>query len=49
MFTTGRTLMKATFVSTDVAEQRQEMFVRLYGDLFTDQECEAILRKIRRD
>jgi len=49
MFTTGRTLMKTTFVSTDAAEQRQEMFVRLYGDLFTDQECEAILRGIRRD
>jgi len=48
MFTTGRTLMKASFVTRDAAEQRQEMFVRLYGDLFTDHECEAILQGIRR-
>jgi len=44
MFATGRALMKAGLASKGEAEQRREIFTRLYGDLFAGHDYEAILQ-----
>lgn len=46
MFTSGRTLMMTGLVAKDGDAQRREIFVRLYGDLVTGTEREAILQAI---